>query len=198
MKVSLGAKTILFPAPVWIVGTYDADGKANVMAVAWGGICCSKPPCVTVSLRKATYSYRGIADRKAFTINVPSEEFVAEADYYGIASGREVDKFSATNLTPLRSDLVNAPYIAEFPMIAECRLLHSFEIGLHTMFIGEILDVKVDRDLIGEDGKPSMAKVAPVLYGPGTHRYYRVGEDLGEAYLVGNKFLEPRDRRNSD
>ena len=192
MKTSLGAKTILFPAPVWIVGTYDADGKPNVMAAAWGGICCSKPPCVTVSLRRATYSYQSIVDQKAFTINVPSHKFLAEADYYGIASGRDVDKFAATNLTPTRSELVNAPYIEEFPMIAECRLLHSLEIGLHTLFIGEILDIKVDPDTLGEDGKPIMGKISPVIYGAGTHRYYGLGDDLSEAYEAGNKFVVPK------
>ena len=193
MKTSLGPKTILFPAPVWIVGTYDADGKPNVMAAAWGGICCSKPPCVTVSLRRATYSYQSIVDQKAFTINVPSEKLVAEADYYGIASGRDVDKFAVTNLTPIRSELVNAPYIKEFPMIAECRLLHSFEIGLHTMFVGEILDIKVDSDTIGENGKPIMGKVRPVVYGAGTQQYYSIGEQLSSSYDVGNKFTKPKD-----
>ena len=63
MKKSLGAKPLLNPTPVLIVGTYDDAEKPNAMAVAWGGICCSKPPCVAVSLRKATYSYSSIVDR---------------------------------------------------------------------------------------------------------------------------------------
>ena len=103
MKKSLGAKTILYPTPVLIVGTYDAQGKANGMAAAWGGICCSRPPCVSVSLRAATYSHGCIVARQAFTVSVPSEKYVAEADYYGLASGRDVDKFAVTGLTPVRS-----------------------------------------------------------------------------------------------
>ena len=84
MKKSLGAKTILYPTPVFIVGTYDKEGKPNVMTAAWGGIACSVPPCVAVSLRKPTYSYGSIVEQKAFTISLPSEDYVKEADYFGM------------------------------------------------------------------------------------------------------------------
>src|SRR5574340_1175367 len=73
MKQSLGPRTLLFPAPVLLVGTYDREGKPNLMNAAWGGICCSQPPCVAVSLRKAGYSYAAIGERRAFTIGIPSE-----------------------------------------------------------------------------------------------------------------------------
>ena len=89
MKKSLGAKTLAYPTPVWLVGTYDPEGRPNVMTAAWAGICCSKPPCLAVSLRKATYSYGNIVARQAFTISIPSEAHVKEADYVGIASGRD-------------------------------------------------------------------------------------------------------------
>jgi flavin reductase (DIM6/NTAB) family NADH-FMN oxidoreductase RutF len=96
MKKSLGSKTLLYPTPVWVVGTYDKDGKPNVMTIAWGGICCSKPPCVAISLRKATYSYGNIMERKAFTLNIPSEAHAGQADYFGLVSGKNEDKFAAT------------------------------------------------------------------------------------------------------
>ncbi len=188
MKKSLGAKALVHPTPVWIVGTYDKSGKPNAMAAAWGGICCSKPPCVTVSLRKATYSYGNILSRKAYTISVPSETLLAEADYFGIASGKTEDKFAATALTPVRSDLVDAPYVAESPLVLECKLLHTLEIGLHTQFIGEIMDVKVEESVLGADGFPDMKKVKPVVYAPSSRVYFGVGEFLGEAYSVGKKF----------
>ena len=76
MKKSLGAKTLVYPTPVFVVGTYDANGKPNVMTASWGGICCSQPPCVAVSLRKATATYGNIVARKAFTISIPSETYV--------------------------------------------------------------------------------------------------------------------------
>ena len=144
MKKSLGAKTIACPCPVWCIGTYDAGGRPNVMTVAWASICCSDPPAVAISLRKATHTYQSLVDAKAFTVSIPSQEHAKEADFFGLASGRDVDKFRAAGLTPVRSDVVNAPYVAEFPLVLECRLIHQHEIGLHTQFIGEILDVKAD------------------------------------------------------
>ena len=103
MKRSLGAKTLLYPTPVLVVGTYDKNGRPNVMTAAWGGICCSRPPCVTVSLREATYSHGNIVARKAFTISIPSEDQVKHADYFGMVCGRNVDKFAESGLTPVKS-----------------------------------------------------------------------------------------------
>jgi hypothetical protein len=119
MKKSFGARTLIFPTPVWVVGTYDPAGKPNVMTAAWGGICCSSPPCVAVSLRKATYTYGNIVERKAFTISVPSEGYAREVDYIGMVSGKNVDKFITSGLTPVRGSLVDAPHIGEFPLVRD-------------------------------------------------------------------------------
>jgi flavin reductase (DIM6/NTAB) family NADH-FMN oxidoreductase RutF len=186
MKQSLGAKTILYPTPVVVVGTYDKQEKPNMMTVGWVGICCSKPPCVAVSLRKATYTYSNIVERGAFTVNVPSEKYIKETDYVGIASGKKVEKFSATRLTPVKSDLVDAPYVNEFPLVLECKLLHTIEIGLHTQFIGEILDAKAEEAVL-EKGVPDMKKVNPILLVPETWLYYGVGTYLAEAFSIGKK-----------
>ncbi len=185
MKKSLGARTLLFPAPVLMVGTYDRDGRPNLMNAAWGGICCSQPPCVAVSLRKATYSWAGIVERKAFTIGITGESGVVEADYAGIVSGRDVDKFAVAGLTPVKSDLVDAPYAAEFPVVLECRLLHTIEIGLHTQFIGEIIDVKAETDVLDNDGLPDIMKVKPLIYDTAHKGYHGIGPLLGKAFSVG-------------
>ena len=183
MKKSLGPQTLIFPTPVWCVGSYDKEGKPNVMTIAWGGICCSKPPCVTISLRKATYTYGSLMERGAYTLSVPSEKYVNEADFFGIASGRNVDKFKETNLTPARSDLVDAPYVAEFPMILECKIIHHYEIGLHTQFVAEILDVKIDEGAMSEDGKPDILKVSPIVYATKSQSYHKVGEKISDAFV---------------
>ena len=187
MKKSLGAQTLIFPTPTWIVGTYDKDGRANAMTAAWAGICCSDPPCVAVSLRKATYSYGSLMERKAFTVSVPSDRHVKEADYFGLVSGRDTDKFSATGLTPVRSELVDAPYVEEFPMVLECQVLHVFELGLHTQFVGEIMDVKVDEAVLGREGHPEIEKVRPIIFSPGDRMYHGVGGSLGHAFAVGKE-----------
>lgn len=187
MKKSFGPKTLIFPAPVWCVGTYDAEDNPNVMTIAWGGICCSSPPCVTVSLRKATYTYGSIMKRKAYTLSVPSEKYVHEADYFGMVSGRTVQKFEASGLTPVKSDLVDAPYVGEFPMVLECDVIHHFEIGLHTHFVGEILDVKIDEKMLGDKGKPDIEKIRPIVYSPDVQQYHSVGEFIGKSFDIGKK-----------
>ena len=185
MKKSLGARTVLLPAPVLVVGTYDRDGRPNVMTVAWGGMCCSKPPCVNISLRKATHTYQAILDRKAFTVHVTPERYLIEADYFGIASGRDMDKFAVTGLTPVRSDIVDAPYIKEFPFVLECSLVNCVDLGLHTQFIGEILDVKIDEDMLDDTMLPSIQKIRPAVFTPGIREYYGFGEKLGHAFSIG-------------
>lgn len=187
MKTSLGAKPLLYPTPVLVVGTYDPGGKPNAMVCAWGGICCSTPPCVAVALRKATYSHACILERKAFTVSIPSETYVRQTDYLGIVSGRDEDKFAATGLTPVRSSLVDAPFVGEFPLVLECRLFDSVEIGLHTEFIGEILDVKVDAAMLDSTGNPDLSRLQPMVYAPGSRAYHAVGAVVGPAFAIGRK-----------
>jgi flavin reductase (DIM6/NTAB) family NADH-FMN oxidoreductase RutF len=181
----VGPRTLAYPTPVWLVGTYDAEGRPNIMTAAWAGICCSKPPAVAVSLRKATYSYGNLIARQAFTINIPGEAHVKEADYLGIASGRDLDKFARANFTPVDSDLVDAPYVAECPLILECKLIHTLEIGLHTQFVGEILDVKADPEVLNDKGLPDIEKVKPMIFGPEIRTYHGIGTYLGQAFAVG-------------
>jgi len=193
MKSSLGAKTIAPATPVWVVGTYDREGRPNAMTAAWAGICCSKPPCVYASLRRATYTYSGIMERKAFTVSIPSEAHVKEADYFGIASGRDLDKFAATGLTPVKSDLVDAPYVKEFPVIIECRLVKTVEIGLHTEFIGEIVDVKADAGVLDGNGNLDIDKVRPIVWNTSGGTYHGGGEPKGQAFSIGREIRAPPD-----
>jgi flavin reductase (DIM6/NTAB) family NADH-FMN oxidoreductase RutF len=178
MKKSIGQQTLVYPHPVFIVGSYDIKDVPNIMAVSWGGICCSKPPCVAISLRKATYTYHNIVLNKAFTVNIPSEKYVKEADYVGIASGRDVNKFTETGLTPVKSNSVNAPYVEEFPVVLCCNLLKTVEIGLHTQFIGEIVDVLIDESCLDENNKPMLNSIKPFCYDSATKNYYSTGETI--------------------
>jgi flavin reductase (DIM6/NTAB) family NADH-FMN oxidoreductase RutF len=190
MKNSLGAKTIVPTTPVWVVGTYDPKGKPNVMTAAWGGICCSQPPCLYVSLRKATYTYSNIMERKAFTVSIPSETYTKEADYFGITTGKKVDKFAATGLTPVKSDLVDAPYVKEFPVVIECKVIKIVEIGLHTEFIGEIIDVKADSLVLNEKNLPDIEKVKPIVWNPAGMAYHGIGKPVGQAFSIGKEIIK--------
>src|SRR4030066_242991 len=128
MKTSLPGQTIMLPSPVLIIGTYSQDDRPNIMNAAWGGIASSKPPCISISIREATLTYHNIRQSGVFTVNFPSEKHVKEADYVGLVSGRDIDKFKETGLTPEKSKLVNAPIVKEFPYSLECRLIKQVEL----------------------------------------------------------------------
>ncbi|MDD1677498.1 MAG: flavin reductase family protein [Methanomicrobiales archaeon] len=197
MKVSVGAKTTLYPDPVIVVGTYDSHGRPNAMVAAWGGICCSAPPCIAVSLRPATFTYRNITEQNAFTVNIPSVKYLREVDFFGTTSGIDTDKFAVTRLTPVKSSLVNAPYVEEFPIVMECRLLQTVNIGMHTQFIGEILDTKVDEAVMGADRKPDVTKIQPFCYDAFRQEYYCTGTAIGKAFFEGKKIKTPPDHRRT-
>jgi flavin reductase (DIM6/NTAB) family NADH-FMN oxidoreductase RutF len=185
MKKSFGALTLVYPTPVWVIGTYDKGGNPNAATVAWGGVCSSQPPALAVSLRKSRYTYDNIMERQAFTVNVPGASQVVITDYCGMASGRNTDKFAKAKITAVKSEKVDAPYIKECPMVIECKLIGQSEIGIHTHFIGEILDVKVDESMLGEDGLPDILKIEPVLYATENRDYYGIGKFLGKAFAIG-------------
>jgi flavin reductase (DIM6/NTAB) family NADH-FMN oxidoreductase RutF len=185
MKRSLGPKTLAAPVPVWLVATYDVDGKPNFMTAAWGCICSSQPPCLTVSLRSATYSHSAIVKRQAYTVNVPSSAQVAEADYGGIVSGRDVDKFAACKFNAVRSGAVDAPYIEQALLVLECRLINTLEVGIHTMFIGEIVDVKADESVLIDGRTLDVERLSPIVYDTAQRAYLGIGSRLGSAWQIG-------------
>ncbi|MEJ2071387.1 MAG: flavin reductase family protein [Syntrophobacterales bacterium] len=103
----------------------------------------------------------------------------------GIASGKDQDKFAKTGFTPVKSELVDAPYVAECPLILECRLSHTLEIGLHTQFVGEILDVKADSEVLGDQGLPDIDKIKPIIFRHEIRTYHGIGRYLGQAFTIG-------------
>ena len=191
MKRSIGATTLVYPTPVFIIGTYDRNDRPNAMVAAWGGICSSEPPSVAISIRKVRYTYDNLMERKAFTISVPSEKYVKESDYFGIVSGKNEDKFENSGLKPVASKIVDAPYVGG-PLVLECRVTHITDLGAHIQFVGEIKDVKVDEDCLDEEGIPDVSKILPFWYSPSDHSYYAIGTNLGEAYQAGSEFRRKR------
>ncbi len=190
MKKSLGAKTLLYPTPLVVVGTYNKEGRPNIMTAAWTGIVCSQPPSASVSLREQRLTYDNLLHHRAFTLSIPSEKYAAECDYAGMVSGRTQDKFAQAGLTPVKAEHVDAPYVKEFPMVLECRLQKTIDIGAHIQCVGEIINVLAEESVLGENGLPDMEQVKPVIYAPETGLYYATGRLLGGAFSIGEKFTE--------
>jgi flavin reductase (DIM6/NTAB) family NADH-FMN oxidoreductase RutF len=164
------------------------------MAAAWGGICSSDPLSLTVSVRPERWTHDALLTRKGFTVCIASENMAVATDYVGIASGRRYDKFAVAGFTPVRAEKVDAPYIAECPVVLECALSQTVRLGAHTMMIGTILDVKADEDRLDASGEfPDIFKVAPLLYDSGSRCYYSIGQLVGPAFSIGKALLKNAD-----
>ncbi|MEZ5198334.1 MAG: flavin reductase family protein [Bacteroidales bacterium] len=174
-KQSQGVKNLVFPEPAMVIGSYDSVGTPNIMTAAWFGVACSRPFKVSVSLRPATYSYHGITANMAFTVNVPDASLISYVKFAGKYSGKDMNKFDETGLTPVKSEYVNAPYIKEFPIVMECKVTEYHDLGSHRQFIGEVIDAKIDERLLDKEGKVNMDLFDPVIYSQG--EYYS-GLDL--------------------
>ncbi len=188
-KRSLGAEPFLYPLPVLLVGTYDGQGKPNLMNAAWGGICGSEPVSLYVSIRPSRHTHDALLARKAFTVGIANTALAQAADYLGMASGKNADKFAVAGLTPIRAQKVDAPYAAECPVVLECALSKTVELGSHTMMIGAILDVKIDEDCLDENNAPVLAKIDPLIYDMGAKNYHQAGGMVAKAFNAGRALL---------
>ncbi|MDR2368459.1 MAG: flavin reductase family protein [Deltaproteobacteria bacterium] len=183
MKVSLGPLPLAIPLPAFLVASYDTDGKPNAMTAAWGGVLCAEPPCLGVAVRQSRWTHAGILKHGAFTVNIPKAGQAKEADFLGMYSGKNRDKLAQASLTPVKSELVDAPYIEECPVQVECKLEKTVELGSHTLFVGQVMDVKANAHVL-TGGEIDVSKVDPLIYGP-NNLYYQLGPFVAKAFSVG-------------
>ena len=166
------------PVPAVMVSVTDKDGRSNIITVAWAGTVCTNPPMVSISVRPSRYSYKMIEDTGEFVINLTNESLVKACDYCGVVSGRDVDKFKKTGLTPIPMEHVRAMGIGESPVNMECRVTEKRELGSHTMFIAEVVGVTVDDSYMDETGKFHINESGLVMYSHG--EYFALGKNLGK------------------
>ncbi len=190
MKKTITGEPFAFPTPIFIIGTYDQDGTPNAMNAAWAGVSVSAPPCVTVSVRKERKTYENIQELKEFTVNIPNKSVLKEADYFGMISGHKAQKFEAVGLTAVKAEHVNAPYIEEFPVNFECKVVETTEIGSHIIIIGEILNAMADEGCFNENGKVTLHGSGAVAFDPTTRNYHEIGEVAARAFSYGKDLLK--------
>ena len=135
---------MLYPVPAAMVSVAGEEGKSNIITIAWAGTICSDPPMVSISVRPERYSYELLKQRGEFVVNLTTRSLAWATDYCGVRSGRDVDKWKETGLTPLQASEVSAPLIGESPVNIECRTRQILELGSHHMFLAEVVAVDVD------------------------------------------------------
>jgi len=176
-KISWKPGTMLSPLPPALITSADKD-KINVMTAAWTGIICSEPVITYVSIRPSRYSHELIKKSKEFVINLPTVKIAEAVDTVGVKTGKDMDKFALTGLTPEPSSMVKAPQIAECPVSMECKVLETRSFGTHDMFLAEVINVNVDEKYINEDGALDLEKAGLLAYAHGF--YYSLGRKLGK------------------
>lgn len=168
---------MLYPLPVVMVSAADREGRANILTVAWTGTVCTNPPMVSISVRPSRYSHHMIMETGEFVINLTTKRLAYAADYCGVRSGRDTDKWEEMKLTPAASEQVKAPYIAESPVNIECKVVETKPLGSHDLFLAEVVAVHADDRYMDKKGRFHLEKAEPVVYSHGA--YYMLGEKLG-------------------
>ncbi len=176
-KIKWRPGNMVYPLPAVLVSCADKAGNVNVMTAAWTGTICSDPAMVYVSIRKERYSHHMIMETGEYVINLTTEALVRATDFNGVRSGRDMDKFKETGLTPLKGELEYAPMVAESPVCIECRVTNVMALGSHDMFMAEVTAVWVDDQYMDEKGGFHLEKADPLVYSHG--QYFGIGKHLG-------------------
>jgi len=168
----------IFPTPAALITSIDTKGNPNIATAGEVFMMSLKPLIVAVGFRQATHTNKLLHETKEFAVNLPKKEILNEVDYCGCVSGREIDKFKATKLTPIKSKYIKPPLILECPVNVECRIktVFSTEYMDRDVFLGEALTVHVDEEIIGEDGLPDLKRFMTVAFA--SWKYYGVSPFL--------------------
>jgi flavin reductase (DIM6/NTAB) family NADH-FMN oxidoreductase RutF len=177
MKIKKKSFTALFPCPVVLVTCVDSNGDFNIITLAWAGTVCSEPAMIGLGIRPSRYSHRLIKDSKEFVVNIPTTRILRETDYCGVTSGKDIDKFYETKLTPVQADKVKAPLIHDCPVNMECLLKDVIALGAHDLFLGEIVQVHIDQAILEKKGNIDFTKAEPFTYAQG--EYWSLHKKLG-------------------
>ena len=181
---------MLYPVPAVMVTTLDQENKPNILTVAWAGTVCSNPVMVSISVRPKRYSYQALKDNGEFVINLVSEDLTRAADTCGVRTGAKVDKFKLCGLTIQESQHIRTPGIAESPVNIECKVRQIIPLGVHDLFIAEVVGVSVDDRYLDDQGKLDLAKAKLIAYSHGEYR--ALGRYIGTFGYSVKKHKTPR------
>lgn len=183
-KRILPPSTALYPVPVVLVSCGDVE-HPNIITIAWTGVINSDPPTVSIAIRPSRYSHGLVHESGEFVVNIPTADQLEYADYCGIVSGRDHDKFAACGFTPIPGSSVNTAVIAECPVNIECTVKQTITLGTHDVFLGQVETVQGEEAVMDERGRVDPEKAVPLGYVSGG--YYQLG-----AYLNKHGFTRGR------
>lgn len=170
---------MIYPLPAVLVSCGSYPNDCNIFTASWTGTICSDPAMCYVSIRKSRHSYNMIKNSGEFVINLTNEQLAQATDWCGVKSGRDIDKFKAMGLTPIKATQVSAPMIDEAPVNIECKVVEIKELGTHDMFLANVVAVNADSKYINPDSGALDLKAANMIaYMHG--QYYKIGDPIGK------------------
>lgn len=186
MKKDLGAHASVMPESVFVVGSYSEDGTPNAMNAAWGMQCGTDEVAINIGSHQTTDNIKAT---KAFTIAPADAAHLAEADYFGMVTGRKVNKAEGSGLTFEHAKNVNAPIIKEFPVTMECKVERIDDSGQETRIVGKVVNTVADEDVLDAKGHVDFGKLHPIVFDYEQRVYRSVGANVGQAWHSGEKIV---------
>lgn len=192
-KIRQEPRPLIYPLPVALVTCLDPNGGSNIVTVSWIMNVCASPPLVAISLRRHRFSTQIIQETGEFGVNIPSSNLTYEVDLCGTLSGMDVEKLRIAGLTEMKAEKIQAPLLLECPVNMECRTQQVIPLGTHILFLGEVLALYIEEsafseapDLESDDQALDITRAKPLVYAPGTHDYWALG-DTSQGRSEGKK-----------
>lgn len=138
------------PSVVVLATCVDPEGNANIITLGMYMPISLKPPLVCIGISPKRYSHDLIRQSEEFVVNVPPVSIEKETHFCGVNSGRDLNKFAETGLTPISAKTVKPPLIKECYGHLECKVVQTHVCGDHTLFVGEVLKAWLNEDVILE------------------------------------------------
>lgn len=177
--VSWKPGTLIYPLPAVLISCGNNEEEYNLLTISWVGTICTNPPMCYISVRPERHSYEIIKRNMEFVINLTNEDMAYATDWCGVRSGKDHNKFAEMNLTPSKSEFINAPIVKESPLSIECRVKEIVKLGSHDMFISDVVNVQADsRYINSETGEFKLSEAKLIAYSHG--HYYKLGEEIGK------------------
>jgi len=188
--------TMVYPLPAAMISCGSEPSEYNILTVSWTGTICTDPPMCYISVRPARHSYNIIRKNKEFVLNLTTKKLAFAADWCGVKSGKDHNKFSEMNLTPVPASEIKAPLIRESPVNIECRVRDIVELGSHHMFISDVVAINADKKYFNaKTGTFRLSDAELICYSHG--RYYETGRMIGKFGFSVEKIKKKRKKKNN-
>lgn len=152
-------KSCLKPSPDVVVSCRGENGEDNALVVAYACNCSYDPPMVMVGIVPSRYSYHMVKETGVFVVNLVAERNKEAFDYLGSHSGRDENKLEKLSLNYKEGVKVAAPVLLDFPVNIECEVVDSIKTGSHEMFVGKVVYIHADEELLNDNGAIDFSRI---------------------------------------